>query len=132
MKKVNYLEKYMDAYKEMREAAIEKIKNYGKELDVYEEINKLIVKEQGYKSVDEITDDDRDDYYWEHFFYCVFEGKHNFLYSCRIAKVRYNEKENDVDVFLEDDDYTLCEWFHHWDICYEKDAIYLTVLKYID
>ena len=104
----NYAEKYMDAYKEMREAAIEKIKNYGKELDVYEEINKLIVKEQGYKSVDEITDDDRDNYYWEHFFNCVFEGKNNFLYSCRITKVRYNEKENDVDVFLEDDDYTLC------------------------
>jgi len=128
----NYAEKYMDAYKEMREAAIEKIKNYGKELDVYEEINKLIVKEQGYKSVDEITDDDRDDYYCEHFFNCVFEGKNNFLYDCRITKVRYNEKENDVDVFLEDDNYTLCEWFYHWNIFYGKDAIYLTVLEYID
>ncbi len=127
-----FVQNYLDAYETMRKEAIEKIKNYGKVLDVYEEINKNIVKEKGYKSVNEITDDDRDEYYWDYFYNCVYEGKHNYLYCCRIAKVKYDEKENDVYVYLEDDDYGICEWFPHWDIGFDKDAIYMTILKYIE
>ena len=126
----NYAEKYMDAYKEMREAAIEKIKNYGKELDVYAEVDKQIMKAQGYKSDDEITDDDRDEAYWK-LYNCVVEDRHNFLVCYRIIKIRYNEKENDLDVYLEDDNYDKCDWFCHWEVSFDKDAIYMTVHNYL-
>ena len=130
MERNDYVEKYLNAYKEMREAAIEKMKKYGKELDVYAEVDKIIMKEQGYKSVDEIYDEDRDDKYWE-LYNCVVEGRHETVFCCRIIKVRYDKKENDLDVYLEDDNGEACGWYPHWDVAFDKDAIYMTVHKYL-
>ena len=131
MERNNYVENYLNAYREMKAAAIEKMKNYGKELDVYAELDKLIVKDRGYKSVDEITDDDRDDFYWEHIYECIFEGKHETFYACRIVKVRYNEKDEDLEVYLEDANYDLREWFHLWSVGFGRDDVYMTVHKYL-
>lgn len=127
----DYLKDYLAAYEEMRAAAIEKMKNYGKVLDVYAEVDKIIMKEKGYESVDEIFDEDRDEKYWE-LNNCVVEDRHNFLTCYRIIKVRYDEKENDLDVYLEDDNYEKCEWFKNWEVSFDRESIYMTVHTFIN
>lgn len=130
MERNDYVEKYLDAYKEMREAAIEKMKNYGKVLDLEEVTRKCIADYHGISESD-IGDDEVEDSLVENSYSCVFEGKHGFLYCCNIRKVRYNKETKDLDVFLESDERDFSDWYDVSCIGFERDAIYMTVHEYL-
>ena len=116
----------------MKDAAVEKIKEYGKTLEVYEVCKQRIMKREGYKSVDEITDDEMDDMRWCDTYSCAFEGKHGYIYCCHIVMVRYNENMNDVDVYLESDEGDVAEWLPASYIGFDTYAIYMTILDFCE
>lgn len=132
MEKNVYLQDYLDAYRKMKDAAIEKMKNYGKELDVYEVCKKRLMERQGYENESEICDDELDDIRWADTYCCTLEGRHGTIYCCIIAKVRYNKKTEDVDVYLDSDEGYFAEWHPASDVGFETDAIYMTILDFID
>ena len=129
---MNYKEKYLTAYQEMAEAAVEKMKNYGKTLEVVEECKKMLMEEQGYKSASEISDDELEDYQNMYIYHCVIRDKHGMLHDCKIIMLRYDEKRKDLDVYLESEYGVISEWFPVSYVDYEVDAIYRTILDFIE
>lgn len=132
MERNKFVQDYLDAYRKMKVAAIEKMKNYGKELDVYEVSKKRLMERQGYENESEISEDELDDIKWADTYCCAFEGKHGTIYCCIIAKVRYNKETEDVDVYLDSDDFYFPEWFPVSCIGFDTDAVYMTILDFID
>ena len=130
--KKDYVKAYLAEYKEMKDSAIKKLKEYGKTLDVDAVCEKRIMEREGYKSVDEIYEEELDDYKWSNTYTCAFEDKHGFIYSCRIAMVRYNENTKDVDVYLESEEGDISEWFDVYRVAYEVGAVYMTIHDFID
>lgn len=123
----NYVQDYLSAYKEMKDAAIEKMKNYGKVLEVYKACEQKLMERKGYKSVKEIDEDEFDDFKWSNTYSCAFEGKHGHIYCCHIVMIRYNENTEDVEVYLESDEGDIAEWFNAAYIGFDNDAIYMTI-----
>lgn len=129
---MDYKKNYLDAYKQMKEAAIARLKKYGKTLDVHKTLKQMLMREKGYKTAKEIPDDVLDDYKWENTYSCVFEGKHEQLYCCNILKVRYNKKTDEVEVYLHDDEGYISEWFMESYVGWDRDSIWMTILDLID
>lgn len=127
MEQNGYIENYFDALKKMRDAANKAIKEYGKELDVREECKKILVSKYGYNSTDEIDDDELNDLFAELSYSCFFTTKHGFIYEVTVAKVRYNEKHDCIDVFLVSDGGDICEWLPIYYVSYDE-AVYMTIL----
>ena len=131
MERNDYVEKYLNARKEMREAAIEKIKNYGKTLEVYEVCKQRVMERtEDFNPVDDA--DQIDEEIASTTYCCAFEGRHGMIYACNIVMVRYNEKYDDVDVYLESDEGDIAEWFSIAEITFEHESAYMTVLDFID
>lgn len=129
---MNCKENYLTAYQEMEEAAVEKMKNYGKTLEVVEECKKMLMEEQGYKSASEIPDDELEDYQNMYIYHCVIRDKHGMPHDCKIIMLRYNEKRKDLDVYLESEYGVISEWLPVSYVDYEVDAIYMTILDFIE
>ena len=129
--KKDYVQNYLNAYREMKSSAIEKIKNYGKTLEVYEIRKKRLMEQFGYKSKDEIPQEELDDCICNTSYSCVYEGKHGMLYPCQIVMVRYNSVYNDVDVYLESDDGYIAEWFTICYVGWDFDGAYMTIHDFI-
>lgn len=132
MERNDFVQDYLGAYRRMKDAAIEKIKNYGDTLEVYEVCKQRLMKRMGYKSASEITEDELDDFKWSNTYCCAFEGKHGFIYCCHIVMVRYNENMKDVDVYLESDEGDVAEWLPASYIGFDTDAIYMTILDFCE
>lgn len=132
MERKDYVKEYRAAYKTMKDAAIEKMKNFGRILDVAKVCKQRIMKEKGYASIKEICEDEFDDYWWSNTYYCVFLGRYEFLHCCRIVKVRYNKTSKDVDAYLESDEGNIAEWMPASHIGFDRDAVYMTVHDFIE
>ena len=130
MKRNDYVENYFDAYREMKEAAIEKMKNYGKTLDVYEVCKQLLMEREGYKSADEIPEDEFEDFKCTNIYSCYFEGKHEQIYCAQIVKVRYNTETLGIEVYLETDDGYISAWYPIYWISGEVDAVWMTIFDF--
>lgn len=132
MKKSNYdyVQDYLDVLKRMEEQAKKVIKNYGKELDVVAEIKKLIMEENEYENEDEIMEDELEDSIFTNSYFTNYTDKHGYTYSCRIEKVRYNEKKEEIEVYLVSDEGYIDNWFP---LSYVDDnvAVYSTILEFI-
>lgn len=132
MKKSNYdyVQDYLNVLKRMEEQAKKVIKNYGKELDVVAEIKKLIMEENEYENEDEIMEDELEDSIFANSYLTNYTDKHGYTYSCRIEKVRYNEKKEEIEVYLVSDDGDIDNWFP---LSYVDDnvAVYSTILEFI-
>lgn len=129
---MNYKEKYVAAYKEMRDAAIKKMKNYGKTLEVVEECKKMLMEKQGYKSASEIPDDELEDYKNIYSYNCVIKDKHGMLHDCKIIMLRYNEQSGDLEAYLESEGGYIAEWFPASCVDFETWAIYMTIFDFIE
>lgn len=132
MKKRDYVKEYRAAYETMKDAAIEKMKNFGRILEVAEECKQRIMKEKGYASVKEIYEDELYDYWLSNTYSCIFQGRHEILYCCRIVMVRYNKDTKDVDVYLESDEGDIAQWFPASYVSFDVDAVYMTVHDFIE
>ena len=132
MEKKDYVNDYLSAYKEMKDAAIRKMKEYGKTLEVTDVCMRRLMKRLGCDDPSDVCDEDLDDYKYSNTYSCVFEGKHGILYCCRVMKVRYNSQTNDVDVFLESDEGDVSGWFYASYIGFDSDAIYMTIHDVVD
>lgn len=129
---MNYKEKYLAAYKEMKKAAVEKMKNYGKTLEVVEECKKMLMEKQGYMSASEIDEDELRDFKDANIYSCVVIDKHGGTHVCEIIMLRYNEEHDDLDVYLESEYGDISEWLPVSYVDYEVDAIYMTILDFIE
>lgn len=129
---MNCKEKYLAAYKEMRDAAKKKMKNYGKTLEVVEECKKMLMEKQGYKSASEIDEDELRDCKDANIYSCVVIDKHGGTHVCEIIMLRYNEEHDDLDVYLESEDGHIAEWFPVSYVDFEAWAIYMTALDFIE
>jgi hypothetical protein len=126
----DYINDYNEAYRAMKERAIELMKERGGILEVLEVGKKLIMKENGYHDESEIYEDELEDWKCENLYCCTFEGKHEDVYLPNIYMVRYNEKFDDLDAYLEDE-YDLAEWVPASMIGFGRECLYMTVLEYI-
>ena len=124
----DYVQNYIDAYQAMRKKAIQVIKDYGKEFDLIEYAKKRLKEELD----GEVMEEDIDDWLVENSYSCVLVGKHGTLYPCTVMKARYNDKTETIEVYLSSDDGYINEWFSDYDVDYEKDAVYQTILNFID
>lgn len=131
MEKNVYLQDYLDAYRKMKEAAIEKIKNYGKELDVRDICEKRYI-EMSERDKDEIYEEDIEEFYQSESYCCAFEGKHETMYCVRIEKVRYVPQKDRVEVYVSSDDGYVSEWLPESWIGFDTEAIWMTILDFID
>lgn len=128
----DYLDNYLAAYKELRIAATEKMKNRGSELDVREYGKRLLMLKNNYTSEDEIYDDEFDDWFYSNVYSCVFAGKHDILYCAYITKVRYNTELDELEVYLESDDGYVNDWYSESWVGWDRDAIFITIMEYSD
>ena len=128
----DYVSEYYAAYSAMKDAAIKAIKEYGKELDVVAILKKQIVKGCGYESEDEISNDELTDSIENNLYYCLYEDKHGFLADACITKVRYNKKNEYIEVYLESDDGFIDGWYSDYVVSHDTESIYITVLEYIN
>ena len=126
MKRKDYVADYLDAYKAMKAAAIEKMKDYGKTLDVREVIRQRIIATYGEEN-EELLEDS----FYEQSYACVFVGKHGDVYQTTVSKVRYNDNKEDLEVFLEEDNGCFSDWFDSFMVEYDRDAIYMTVFDFL-
>lgn len=126
----DYINDYNEAYKAMKERAIELMKERGGILEVLEVGKKLIMEENGYQNEDEIYEDELEEWEAENVYCCTFEGRHEDVYIPNIYMVRYNEKFDDLDAYLEDD-YDFAEWVPASMIGFGCEYLYMTVLEYI-
>ena len=140
MKKTNeFVQNYLDAYKAMREAAIEKIKNYGKTLEVEEVLKSRLMKKKGWtewpaygsEEADSVEDDILEWKYNE-MYWCSFEGKHEHIYCGYIPMVRWNAERQEIEIYFDSNDGCVAEWLPESYIGFERDAIYQTILEFID
>ena len=127
-----YIENYNAAYKAMKEAAIKKMMEYGKTLDVREECKRILMTEKGCINEKEITEDELYDFIVTNTYACFLIGKHEQIYITNITKVRYNKETKDVDVYLETDDGYVTEWYPVSWINGDQDAAYLTILEFTE
>lgn len=128
---IDHVRFYLDAYKSMKQAAIEAIKNYGKELDIREACKLMYMKQQHYKTEDEIPEDELLDFIQFNTYSCVFCGKHEDLYPVNIMKVRYNESSKDIEAYLESDEGYIADWYPVSWISYEEAAVYMSILDFL-
>lgn len=128
----DYVGEYFAAYSAMKDAAIKAIKQYGKELDVVAILKKIIVKECGYESEDEISEDELSDWMHNNLYYCCYESKHGDIVNVCITKVRYNKKNDCVVVYLESDDGFINGWYADYVVSRETESIYITILDYLN
>lgn len=131
MERNDYVEKYLNAYREMKAAAIEKMKNYGKELDVRDICEKRYYK-MSERDNSEIYEEDIEEFYQNESYCCAFEGKHEMMYCVRIERVRYIPEKDWIEVYVSSDDGYVSEWLPESWIGFDSDAIYMTILDFID
>lgn len=130
MERNDFVQDYLGAYRRMKEAAIEKMKNYGKTLEVYEVCKQRVMERT--KDFDPVDDLDAvEDEIATTTYSCAFEGKHGYIYCCHIVKIRYNENTEDIEVYLESDEGDIAEWFNAAYIGFDNDAIYMTIHDFI-
>lgn len=134
-----FVENYLDAYKAMRERAVEVIKKQGKTLEVYEVLKSRTMIEKGWKewpaygtdeydSIEEIAEE----WKYDQMFWCTFEGKHGHVFCGYISMVRWNAKNEGIEVYFDTNDGCVSEWLPEYLICNGREAIYETILEFID
>ena len=128
---IDHVRFYLDAYKSMKQAAIEAIKNYGKELDIREACKLMYMKQEHYKTEGEIPEDELLDFIQSNMYSCAFCGKHGDMYPVNIMKVRYNEEAKDVEVYLESDECYIADWYYASWVSYDEAAVYMSILDFI-
>lgn len=132
MERNEFITKYDKAYFEMRDAAIEKIKNYGKTFDVYAKLRQMLMKEKGYKDESEIYEDEWDNYKWENVYSCVFKDRHETLCEGNITMVRYNSERQGVDILFEEFEGYFHEWIPQYYVEWGVEYVWRTILDFID
>ena len=132
MKTNDYVKNYWSAYRELKKAATEKIKDYGKTLEVIEICKQRLMERMGYKNEDEIYEDELDDFKCVNTYSCIVESKHEMLYACTIVMVRYDKKSEKVEAYLESDDGYIAEWYPVDWIGWDEQAVYMTILDFIE
>lgn len=131
MERNDYVEKYLNAYREMKEAAIEKMKNYGKELDVRDICEKRYYK-MSERDNSEIYEEDIEEFYQNESYCCAFEGKHEMMYCVRIERVRYVPEKDRIEVYVSSDDGYVSEWLPESWIGFDTDSIWMTILDFCE
>jgi len=126
MEKRDFVKEYIDAYKAMRDSAIEKIRNYNGILEVAELLRKQ------YRELSEDPDEEGEqDYINANIYWCFFEGKNGYIYSCKIVMVRWNKEREVVEVYLESNEGDVAEWFYHTYISGDMDMLWETIHEFI-
>ena len=130
---MNYKKNYQNALDLMRDAAIDRLKKYGKTLDVHKVLKQMLMREKGYKSIRSIPDDVWSDFRAENVYGCCYVDNHDFYYPCDITKVRINKKTQRVEVYLYDS-YECCvdDWHDFSDISWGCEHVWMTILDFID
>lgn len=140
MKRENkFIQNYLDAYKAMRDRAIEIIKNYGKTLEIEQILKDRLMKEKGWKKWPKSWSDEYysvmeeiEEWKYNEMYWCSFEGKFDQVYCGYITKVRWNDEREEIEVYLDSDDESVSEWLPDSYIGYEKESIYQTILEFLD
>lgn len=128
---IDFIDEYREAYSAMDERAEEVMKAYGKELDLLAIGRAKVIKEQHLTDEEEI-EEALDDWRAENLFYCVYEDRHNNLYSCTINGVRWNKERGCIEAHVvEDNGGYIDEWMPASHV-YDQDAVYMSILTYID
>ena len=122
--KRDFVRRYIDAYRQMVEEATKAMKEYDKELDIVE-IGKKILE----KNLSEVYEEDIDDWKSENLNSCIIEGRHEILYACSIVKVRYNTEKECIEVYLEDGEGCIHDWYTTSWITYGEEGVYMTILE---
>lgn len=134
-----FVKNYLDAYKAMKDRATEVIKNYGKTLEVQEILKTRLMKEKGwtewpaYGSEEaESVEQEVEDWKYEEMFWCGFEDKHGSIHGGYIPMVRWNAAREEIEVYFESGDGFISQWLSEHYIGFDNDAIYQTILEFID
>jgi hypothetical protein len=125
-KESKFVKEYIAAYKAMRDSAIEKMKNYGKTLDMVE-----LLKEEYQSESENPTEEGEEDYVNDGIFWCYFEGKHDNIWSCKICKARWNEERECVEVYLEDAYGDVSDWFMYSYITGDMEMLWHAIHEFI-
>lgn len=123
----DYIKAYNEAYTELEEYAEKLLIKYGKEIDV-----KQIGKQRLMQNKIEEEDEDLYDWMSCNSYTCIIETKNGRPYECTIAKVRYNEEKEDIEVYLEDDYGVFCDWYPIYWITFGREYVYMTIIDFID
>lgn len=138
-KNVDYIMDFNNAYKAMKDHATEVIKNYGKTLEVEEILKSRLMKEKGWtewpvygsEAADSI-ENEVEEWKYDKMYWCSFEGKHEQIYCGYISMVRWNTEREEIEIYFDSNDGYVSEWLPESYIGFEREAIYLTILEFID
>jgi len=138
-KNYDYVEDFKKAYNAMRNQAIKVIKNYGKTLEVQEVLKKSLMKDKGWTEwpapdSDEFysIEEETEDWKYNEMYWCAFEGKHEQIYCGYIPMVRWNAERKEIEIYFDSNDGCVSEWLPESYIGFEREAIYQTILEFID
>lgn len=131
-KQINYVKNYLDAYKSLKKAAVEAIKNYGNVIDIKEKCKLILMEQQGYKREDEIPDDELCDFVQYNTYSCALFVGDVTLYSANVVKVRYDGKAKEVEVYLESDEGYVDDWYPVSWVNYGEESVYFTILEFLE
>lgn len=117
---------YNEAYTEMKEYAEKLLIKYGNEIDVKQIGKQRLMEEQ-------VEAEDEDLYDWMscNSYTCIIESKSGEPHECTIAKVRYNEEKECIEVYLEDDYGAFCDWYPIYWITFGGEYVFMTIIDFI-
>ena len=128
---MDFIDEYRKAYSAMDERAEEVMKAYGKELDLLAIGRAKVIKEQHLTDEEEI-EEALEDWRAENLFYCVYEDRHNNLYTCTINGVRWNKERGCIEAHVVEDNGGYIDDWMPASYVYDQDAVYMSILTYID
>lgn len=123
----DYIRAYNEAYTELKEYAEKLLIKYGKEIDVKQIGKQILIQNK-------IEEEDEDLYDWMscNAYTCIVETKNGNPYECTIAKVRYNNEKERIEVYLEDDYGAFCDWYPIGWITFGSEYVFMTIIDFID
>ena len=133
MRKKNYKQAYLDAYRAMRIEAVRRLREYGKELNFFEICKERVKKKIG-DDFDEVENSDAvEDCIHCETYSCYFTGKHGYIYCMNIVAVRIKEgTEDTLEVLLQDDESGDEDWHDYDYVSGDRDSLYMSILDFID
>lgn len=123
----NVMHDYMDARRELWRVANEKLKRYGKELDV----NQALKTRYNTFATIRCRFDTLDAYKNAHFRYCFIQDDNGGITEARITKMRFDEY-GDMEIYLEEEKNDKCSWHYSDSVLSGEENIYMTIIENID
>ena len=121
-----FVKDYIAAYAAMRDSAIEKMKNYGKTLDMVD-----MLKQEYLLESEDPTEEGEEDYINSELFWCFVEGRHGNIWSVKITEVRWNNERQIIEVYLEDTYGDVSGWYYDTDIIGDNDMLWQAIHEFI-